>query len=276
MGTNRLAKVGAATGSLYYFNNNYLGTPLLMTDSSGNVVWDADFKPFGEAHVNDNSSEENNFRFAGQYFDAETGLHYNWHRYYDPLTGRYLTPDPSHSIQPQGNSIPYLVPSLIDSPQDLNNYTYVNGNPINFIDPKGLWIYMGYCRYISGGLGAGVGQIRCRVWTECRSDGYLEVGELVAMFGGLTVGLPASVTYFNIEQNSRDLSKEPTLSDLEGLSSIYSVSSALGIGSSITTLNLGATTGESFGSYQAGVDASLDAFGGYSWIEWSKREKCCE
>ncbi|MFC1504927.1 RHS repeat-associated core domain-containing protein [Thermodesulfobacteriota bacterium] len=34
------------------------------------------------------------FRLAGQYFDAETGLHYNYHRYYDPSIGRYLRPDP--------------------------------------------------------------------------------------------------------------------------------------------------------------------------------------
>jgi hypothetical protein len=64
---------------------------------------------------------------------------------------------------------------------------------------------------------------------------------------------------------------------LTGLSSIYSISSSFGVGSSITVLNLGSTVGE-YGAdkYQAGIDASADAFGGYSWIEWSKREKCCK
>ncbi len=35
-----------------------------------------------------------NHRFPGQYFDSETGLHYNWHRFYDPSTGRYISADP--------------------------------------------------------------------------------------------------------------------------------------------------------------------------------------
>ena len=58
-------------------------------------------------------------RFQGQYFDAESGLHYNRHRYYQPETGRFLTPDP---IRLAGG---------------LNNYQYVP-NPVNWVDPLGL------------------------------------------------------------------------------------------------------------------------------------------
>jgi len=120
---SRMAMVTVGTGALYFFHNNYLGTPVLMTDTTGTVVWEADYKPFGEARVNPNSGVVNNFRFAGQYYDEETGLHYNYHRYYDPKIGRYLTPDP---IGLEGG---------------INLYAYVFNNPINKIDPLGLQQY---------------------------------------------------------------------------------------------------------------------------------------
>ena len=90
-----------------------------MTDIQEQTVWRADYAPFGNLNLSV-SQVGNNLRFPGQYFDEETGLHYNWHRYYDPETGRYLTPDP------------------IGLAGGINPLLYAEANPINFIDPLGL------------------------------------------------------------------------------------------------------------------------------------------
>jgi len=103
-------------GSYYWYQNDHLGTPQKLIDSQGDVVWEAVYEAFGKARV-DVELVENHLRFAGQYFDKETGLHYNWHRYYEPTTGRYLSVDPILSA---------------------NLYAYVSGNPLTFIDPLGL------------------------------------------------------------------------------------------------------------------------------------------
>ena len=65
---------------LYYYHNDQLGTPKIMTDDTGTVVWEAEYKPFGEAEVHPSSTVVNNFRFPGQYYDQETGFHYNCHK----------------------------------------------------------------------------------------------------------------------------------------------------------------------------------------------------
>lgn len=119
----RMAMVDVAGGNSFYsYLNNYLGTPFVMTAADGKMVWKADYKPFGESKINASSLVVNNFRFTGQYFDSETGLHYNYYRYYDPKTGRYLTPDP------------------IGLAGGINLYTYAGANPVNAIDPFGLEI----------------------------------------------------------------------------------------------------------------------------------------
>jgi RHS repeat-associated protein len=79
------------TGSeIFYYHSDHLGTPQLLTDENQNVVWEAHYDPFGEAHI---TTEQitNNIRFPGQYYDEESGLHYNYFRYYDPSLGRYIT-----------------------------------------------------------------------------------------------------------------------------------------------------------------------------------------
>jgi RHS repeat-associated protein len=104
----------------YFYHNDHLGTPQKMTNISGAVVWSATYDAFGKATVDGSSSVTNNLRFPGQYFDQETGLHYNWFRFYDSSTGRYATEDP---IEFEGG--------------DVNFYSYVSNSPINKYDPTG-------------------------------------------------------------------------------------------------------------------------------------------
>lgn len=92
-----------------------------MMGVNGGVVWSAKYSSFGEATVDPAFMVNSNFRFPGQYYDKETGFPCNYHRYYDPRTGRYLRPDPI--------GLQYEEPDL---------YAYVLNNPINAIDPLGL------------------------------------------------------------------------------------------------------------------------------------------
>ena len=108
----------------YYYQNDHLGTPQQLIDTQGNIVWQQQSTAFGETSISQQSIT-NNFRFAGQYFDAETNTNYNYHRQYNPSGGNYTQTDP------------------IGLAGGLNRQGYVNQNPINLIDPSGLTIYGG-------------------------------------------------------------------------------------------------------------------------------------
>jgi RHS repeat-associated protein len=112
-----LAKIEGS--SVYFYHTDHLSTPQKMTDSTGAVVWSADYKPFGEATVSV-STITNNLRFPGQFFDAETGLNYNYRRDYNPMIGRYIEADP------------------IGQKGGLNLFAYAEDSPINWVDPLGL------------------------------------------------------------------------------------------------------------------------------------------
>jgi RHS repeat-associated protein len=104
----------------FFFHNDHLGTPWQMTDAAGRVVWSAEYTAFGTANATGAANVFQPWRLPGQYEDAETGLHYNLRRYYDPATGRYISSDP------------------IGLAGGANLYSYVNGDPINLYDPRGL------------------------------------------------------------------------------------------------------------------------------------------
>jgi len=134
---------------IYYYHTDHLGTPQLMTNSAGAAVWKATYDPFGWAMVTVNTIT-NNLRLAGQYFDAETGLHYNWHRYYDPKTGRYIQFDPVGIVrsigQAQMPTLPKELKQQLNVPwpdevieSGLNQpYAYADNNPLRWTDPSGL------------------------------------------------------------------------------------------------------------------------------------------
>jgi RHS repeat-associated protein len=79
----------------YFVHTDQRGLPLDVTDADGQVVWSADVDPFGRLVRTFTSNVECPFRMLGQHYDAETGLHYNRYRFYDPSVARYLTPDPT-------------------------------------------------------------------------------------------------------------------------------------------------------------------------------------
>jgi RHS repeat-associated protein len=109
-------------GAIYYYHTDQLGTPQILTDYVQEIVWRANYTPFGDTTFSANIID-NSLRFPGQYFDAEAGLHYNYFRDYDPGIGRYLQSDP---IGLEGGA---------------NLYLYGLSNPVRFTDSLGLDVY---------------------------------------------------------------------------------------------------------------------------------------
>ncbi|WP_082036819.1 RHS repeat-associated core domain-containing protein [Pseudomonas rhodesiae] len=103
----------------YHYQLDHLGTPQELTTPEGDIAWSAHYRAYGEIARLDVGKLDNPLRFQGQYFDEESGLHYNRHRYYNPDIGRYLTPDP---VKLAGG---------------INGYRYVP-NPTGWVDPLGL------------------------------------------------------------------------------------------------------------------------------------------
>lgn len=104
--------------ALYYYHVDHLGTPCEVSDQRGRLQWSAGYRTWGEARA-DRTRFDNPFRYQGQYYDTESGLHYNLNRYYDPSSGRFTSQDP------------------IGLAGGLNAYAYAP-NPTRWLDPFGF------------------------------------------------------------------------------------------------------------------------------------------
>jgi RHS repeat-associated protein len=163
---------------------DHLNRPSRMTDAAKAVVWTATWLPWGGVHAITGSASLD-ARLPGQWYQLEAGLHYNWHRHYDPSLGRYTQPDPL---------------GFVDGP---SVFGYAKGSPYSVVDPEGRF-------GVVGALGAGgmnlitqVGvnwyanggnltqAVRCVNWTNVAISsafGFVGAGALDIVRGRATLG----------------------------------------------------------------------------------------
>ena len=111
-----------AQPDLVYYQPDHLGTPIAAHNAKGEAVWTVEYEAWGRIRpetVSDGLKANIPFRFQGQYYDEESGLHYNRFRYYDPEIGRFVSQDP---IGLRGGT---------------NLFEYAP-NPVIWVDPFGL------------------------------------------------------------------------------------------------------------------------------------------
>ncbi|MCX5868618.1 MAG: RHS domain-containing protein [Proteobacteria bacterium] len=217
--TEESVRAQESAEKIYYFHLDHLGTPLVMTDADINIVWRWQYGPFGEESPwMESNTISQNLRFPGQYYDAETGLYYNFHRYYSPKLGRYLTPDPIKMLNLYSIllSLKCKIDPLIVEGADVDLYGYALNNPIIWIDRLGLMCEKSYWQrvwenfkttnsavpgllapaglglYSSGYVSSALGSVTLGQWA---AGGFQGVSMGGATFTGLETGIVAGGTW---------------------------------------------------------------------------------
>ena len=164
---------------IYFVYADHINTPRVITSAAtGGAVWRWDSAdPFGVVQPNENPAAQGTFvynaRFPGQLFDKETNTHYNFFRDYDPQLGRYVQSD------------------VVGLNGGVNTYAYVQGNPLGYSDPFGLWSvelggFYGFGISVNFGVDAATGR-GFSIWQL----GYgLGGGVSYDKNGGLPPGMP--------------------------------------------------------------------------------------
>ncbi|MHC1727493.1 MAG: FG-GAP-like repeat-containing protein [Syntrophobacteraceae bacterium] len=143
-----VSRIGSAA---YYYHPDHLGGLSVITNSDGDVTQKAAYYPFGQQIDPGVETDPLPYRFTGQELDTETGLYYYKSRYYDPMIGRFISPDPLIQAAFDPPSFPRLITSDYGAKEapiyaaykiqltiSSNPYSYAGNNPINRLDLLGL------------------------------------------------------------------------------------------------------------------------------------------
>ncbi len=152
-----------ATNNKYFYLHDRLGSVREIIDTAGDVVRHYTYGPFGETIEESNAGPQapsNAFLFTGQYYDSETGQYYLRARQYDPVIFRFTRRDP--------------VAGKFEEPMTLHKYLYCGNDPINKIDPWGLWAMYLTLTGSAQFVGAGGGQVGL-TWDDNGNVGLITV-----------------------------------------------------------------------------------------------------
>lgn len=127
--THEAGLAGQPGEAAYFYLPDHLGSASIVTDADGVVTEESVYYPYGKDRKR-NGSYQSEYRFTGKELDDETGLHYFGARYYDSVTGRFVSVDPL-----------FVETAAIDNnitPSTHNFYFYGSANPVKYTDKNGL------------------------------------------------------------------------------------------------------------------------------------------
>ena len=180
---------GDHTTDRYFYQHDRLGSVRQVINRYGNVKNHYTYDPFGEVFATEvTENTENSFMFTGQYYDSETNEYYLRARQYSPHIGRFTGRDP--------------VFGTFEESLTLHKYLYCTNDPVNKIDPWGLWtVHVGGTAFLSFGW-SGVRQTSI-VIDDDGNVGWMNVtglgGGTPAASAGITAGWTNADTIFDLE-----------------------------------------------------------------------------
>jgi len=148
-GYGLLSRKQGESGTPEYLHTDILGSVTAVTGNSGDTLGTYAYDPFGDLLTS--ATNLGNWRFTGQEWDNQTDLYHFPARYYEPEWGRFLTTDPWTGMPDDKRNLVMQQNHALNKmdPQILNLYQYVANNPVNYVDPSGLFFKKRECESFS-------------------------------------------------------------------------------------------------------------------------------